>query len=159
MMIKTVSSAAAPKFGCCVQADVRRVVEMSNIQHFQEMCPFCRDEIKSGVVAENDSAIAIRDKYPVTDYHTLVISRRHTLDYFSLTPGERRDAEELILSLKEDILKQDPGVNGFNIGMNCGESAGQTINHAHIHLIPRRDGDIPNPRGGVRGVIPGKMAY
>ena len=65
----------------------------------------------------------------------------------------------LILSLKNDILKNDPSVTGFNMGVNSGESAGQTIMHAHIHLIPRRDGDTPNPRGGVRGVIPDKMAY
>jgi len=76
-----------------------------------------------------------------------------------MTSQEKRDAEALILSLKNEILKNDPSVTGFNMGVNSGESAGQTIMHAHIHLIPRRDGDTPNPRGGVRGVIPDKMAY
>ncbi|MFZ0449517.1 MAG: HIT family protein [Desulfatiglandaceae bacterium] len=86
--------------------------------------------------------------------------RRHTPDFFTMTPRERRDAEALILWLKDDdILKHDPSVVGFNLGINCGEAAGQTIMHAHVHLIPRRLGDTPNPRGGVRGVIPDKMAY
>jgi len=76
-----------------------------------------------------------------------------------MTSQERSDAEALILSLKNDILKNDPSVTGFNMGVNSGASAGQTIMHAHIHLIPRRDGDTPNPRGGVRGVVPDKMAY
>jgi diadenosine tetraphosphate (Ap4A) HIT family hydrolase len=76
-----------------------------------------------------------------------------------MTPRERRDAEALILSLKDDILKNDHSVVGFNVGINCGEAAGQTIMHAHVHLIPRRLGDTPNPRGGVRGVIPDKMVY
>jgi len=76
-----------------------------------------------------------------------------------MTSRERRDAETLILYLKGDILKDDPSVTGFNIGINCGASAGQTIMHAHMHLIPRRDGDTSNPRGGVRGVIRSKMAY
>lgn len=89
----------------------------------------------------------------------LIIPRRHTPDFFSLTAEERRDSEVLILALRKRILKSDPDVTGFNIGVNCGVSAGQTIMHAHIHLIPRRDRDIPNPRGGIRGVIPDKMAY
>jgi len=103
--------------------------------------------------------IAIRDKYPVSEYHTLVLPRRHTPDFFSMTSKERNDAEKLILLLKDEILKNDDSVVGFNIGINCGEAAGQTIMHAHIHLISRRQGDTPNPRGEVRGVIPEKMAY
>lgn len=122
-------------------------------------CPFCADRVKVRSVEEHGTAIAIRDRYPVTKYHTLVMPLRHTPDFFTMTSQERRDAEALILSLKNEILKNDPSVTGFNMGVNCGESAGQTIMHAHIHLIPRRDGDTPNPRGGVRGVIPDKMAY
>ena len=76
-----------------------------------------------------------------------------------MTSRERRDAEALILSLKDEILKNDSSVTGFNVGVNCGESAGQSVMHAHIHLIPRRDGDTPHPKGGVRGVIPRKMGY
>jgi diadenosine tetraphosphate (Ap4A) HIT family hydrolase len=76
-----------------------------------------------------------------------------------MTEKERRDAEALLLILKSRISAADRTVTGFNIGINCGESAGQTVFHAHIHLIPRRDGDTPHPRGGVRGVIPDKMSY
>ena len=125
----------------------------------QTDCPFCGKGIEGRIVKEYGTAIAIRDKYPVTAHHTLVLPRRHTPDFFSMTPQERRDAEALILSLKDEILKSDHSVVGFNVGINCGEAAGQTIMHAHVHLIPRRLGDTTNPRGGVRGVIPDKMAY
>jgi len=76
-----------------------------------------------------------------------------------MTANERRDSEDLARIFRNKISSKDEAVMGFNIGANCGESAGQTIWHAHIHLIPRRDGDTPNPRGGVRGVIPGRMGY
>ena len=122
-------------------------------------CPFCGDRLNRRVIADHGTVIAIRDRYPVTEYHTLVIPKRHTTDFFTMTSQERRDAEALILSLKNEILKNVPSVTGFNMGVNCGESAGQTIMHAHIHLIPRRDGDTALPRGGIRGVIPDKMAY
>jgi len=123
------------------------------------VCPFCGDGLNRKIIGDYGTMLAIRDKYPVTDYHTLVIPKRHVTDFFTMTSQERRDAEALILSLKNDIMQNDPSVTGYNIGVNCGESAGQTIMHAHIHLIPRRDGDTPNPRGGVRGVIPDKMSY
>ncbi|MDO3380535.1 HIT family protein [Geoalkalibacter halelectricus] len=89
----------------------------------------------------------------------LIIPVRHTDDYFSMTREERIHADELLRILKEKILQEDRGVTGFNVGINCGESAGQTVMHAHVHLIPRRDGDTPCPRGGVRGVVPHKMNY
>jgi diadenosine tetraphosphate (Ap4A) HIT family hydrolase len=76
-----------------------------------------------------------------------------------MTQEERRDAENLLINLRQQILESDATVIGFNIGMNCGLAAGQTIEHAHIHLIPRRSGDTPNPQGGVRGVLPARMAY
>jgi ATP adenylyltransferase len=122
-------------------------------------CPFCGEGVEGGIIKEHGTAIAIRDRYPVTEDHTLVLPRRHTPDFFTMMPQERRDAEALILWLKEDILETDHSVVGFNIGVNCGEPAGQTIIHAHVHLISRRHGDTPNPRGGVRGVIPDRMAY
>ena len=103
--------------------------------------------------------MAIHDTSPVTPGHMLIIPRRHCSDYFKLTAEEKKDADTLLHQLQADILKKDPGVTGFNIGINCGETAGQTIFHAHIHLIPRRVGDTPRPRGGVRGVIPEKMNY
>jgi diadenosine tetraphosphate (Ap4A) HIT family hydrolase len=102
---------------------------------------------------------AIKDKYPVTNGHILIIPIRHSEDFFSLKTNEKRDAEELLLLMKKQILKRDSSVTGFNIGTNSGKSAGQTVFHAHIHLIPRRNGDTPNPMGGVRGVIPDKMSY
>jgi ATP adenylyltransferase len=122
-------------------------------------CPFCSKEIDAKIVQDYGSVFAVEDNYPVTKGHLLIIPRRHTPDYFSMTPQEMDDAGHLLRLLQERILSQDPTVTGFNIGMNCGISAGQTIMHAHIHLIPRRDGDTPNPRGGVRGVIPERMWY
>ena len=121
-------------------------------------CRFCSGKIRNLVVAELDSVWAVRDRHPVSEGHHLIIPKRHALDWFSMTEKERRDAEALLLILKSRI-SADRTVTGFNIGMNCGESAGQTVFHAHIHLIPRRDGDTPQPRGGVRGVIPDKMSY
>ena len=76
-----------------------------------------------------------------------------------MTEQERNDANNLIEILRKRLSEKDNSINGFNIGMNSGETAGQTIFHSHIHLIPRRTGDTPNPRGGVRGVIPDKMDY
>jgi diadenosine tetraphosphate (Ap4A) HIT family hydrolase len=111
------------------------------------------------MAAEFQSVWALADRFPVTPGHHLIIPKRHTPDWFSMTDAERRDAEHLIRLLTEKLLRSDPGITGFNIGVNCGLSAGQTIFHAHIHLIPRRDGDTPNPTGGVRGVIPDKMDY
>ena len=122
-------------------------------------CPFCYDNIKSRIIAEQNSVVAIRDSYPVTDGHLLIVPKRHMANYFAMNETERRDIDTLILKLKNRLMEKDQSVNGFNIGTNIGESAGQTIFHAHIHLIPRRNGDTPNPRGGVRGVIPEKMSY
>ena len=122
-------------------------------------CRFCPSEIKPAVVAELDSVWAVPDPHPVTEGHHLIVPQRHSMDFFSMTEKERRDAEALILILKSRISAADRTVTGFNIGMNCGASAGQSVFHAHIHLIPRREGDTPHPRGGVRGVIPGKMSY
>ena len=122
-------------------------------------CPFCPDKINSKIIEEYGSVFAIGDNYPVTKGHLLILPRRHTPDFFSVTVNEAKDAEHLLRQLRERLLHQDATITGFNIGINCGISAGQTIMHAHIHLIPRRDGDTPKPRGGVRGVIPDKMSY
>ena len=121
-------------------------------------CLFCNIE-KNRIIAENDLAYAIRDGFPVTDGHTLLIPKRHVADYFGLTKDELLSCDALIYQLRDKILKADPLVKGFNIGMNAGEAAGQTIFHCHIHLIPRRTGDVENPRGGVRHLIPGKGNY
>lgn len=93
------------------------------------------------------------------DTSVLIVTRRHTPDFFTMTERERSDTNDLLRMLKKRIEIDDSTVTGFNVGVNCGEAAGQTILHVHAHLIPRRDGDTPNPRGGVRGVIPDKMAY
>ena len=127
-------------------------------QDSQPDCPFCNIE-PSMIVEENNTVIAIYDQFPVSGGHLLVIPRRHTVDYFSMTANERTDAEGLLRVLRQRVQADHPEVTGFNVGTNCGVSAGQTIAHAHIHLIPRRDGDTPKPRGGVRGVIPKKMSY
>ena len=122
-------------------------------------CPFCYNNIKDCVVAEQNSVVAIQDNYPVADGHLLIVPKRHMEDYFSMNETEKKDIGILIMKLKNRIMEKDHSVTGFNIGTNIGESAGQTIFHAHIHLIPRRNGDTPHPRGGVRGVIPEKMSY
>ena len=122
-------------------------------------CLFCQCASSNRLVVEYGSVFAILDKYPVTPGHHLVISKRHVSDYFALSYNEKRDVESLLSLLRRQILLDDPTVQGFNIGMNCGEAAGQTVMHAHIHLIPRRTGDVDEPRGGVRGCVPGKMGY
>lgn len=123
-----------------------------------QQCLFCNIDDKR-IVAENDLAYAIRDGFPVTLFHTLVIPKRHVPDYFDLTHEELLSCDSLLHQLREEILQADNTVTGFNIGVNSGKAAGQTIFHCHIHLIPRRDGDVQNPRGGIRHVIPGKGYY
>jgi diadenosine tetraphosphate (Ap4A) HIT family hydrolase len=122
-------------------------------------CRFCYDKIADRIIQELGSVAAIADGYPVTEGHLLIVPKRHIEDYLQMSQRERDDADDLIRLLADAIRQRDPKVTGFNIGANCGESAGQTIFHAHIHLIPRRDGDTPVPKGGVRGVIPGKRSY
>ena len=113
----------------------------------------------SRIITQNDLAYAIYDGYPVTEFHTLIIPKRHAETYFDLTDDEREACHSLLLTAKKAIHEKDASVDGFNIGINNGESAGQTIFHCHMHLIPRRSGDMNNPRGGVRGVIPDKQQY
>jgi len=121
-------------------------------------CLFCNIK-NERIISENDLAYAVHDGFPVTELHTLIIPKRHVEDYFGLTQEELLACDDLIQSLKDEIMNSDSSVDGFNIGMNSGESAGQTIFHCHIHLIPRRSGDVENPRGGVRHLIPGKGSY
>jgi len=121
-------------------------------------CLFCNIP-KERIISENDYAYAILDGFPVTASHTLIIPKRHVDEYFGLTEDELLSCNSLLHSLRTDILENDGTVAGFNIGMNSGEAAGQTVFHCHIHLIPRRNGDMENPRGGVRHVIPDKANY
>jgi ATP adenylyltransferase len=127
----------------------------------QDQCLFCDVQVsdKNRIVEENSLAYVTRDAYPVTEYHTLVIPKRHTLDFFGLTQAELNAVNALLHSQKKVIEETDSTVEGFNVGMNCGEIAGQSVWHCHVHLIPRRRGDVENPRGGVRHVIPHKGHY
>ena len=113
-----------------------------------EKCVFCSYE-SLNVVAENSLAIAFRDAYPVTSLHTLVVLRRHIADYFGLYQPEINAIHQLIEELRSAITEEDPSVVGFNIGTNSGAAAGQTVFHCHVHVIPRRQGDMEDPRGGV----------
>ena len=121
-------------------------------------CLFC-DSKKSGIAHENDLAYASYDSYPVSDHHCLIIPKRHIKDYFDMTNDELIACNDLIQKVKNEILNKDVNVKGFNIGTNSGKIAGQSIMHCHIHLIPRREGDVDNPQGGVRSVIPNKQHY
>ena len=121
-------------------------------------CIFCKIR-KEELQFENQLAYSSIDSYPVSEFHSLIVPKRHVETYFELTNEEIQACNELILKTKEKILKQDSSVQGFNIGTNAGKSAGQSIMHCHIHLIPRREGDVENPQGGVRSVIPNKQHY
>ena len=97
--------------------------------------------------------------HPVTDLHTLIIPKRHVASYFDLTRPETIAIDQLAQMTRTAIETADPAVTGFNLGVNDGADAGQTIGHVHIHVIPRRPGDLEDPTGGVRGVIPEKQNY
>ena len=111
------------------------------------------------VVEKNTLFYAVRDKYPVTPLHTLLIPTRHVETYFDLDEKEVKAFDKMLKSQREEILARDQEVSGFNVGYNAGRDAGQTVMHCHIHLIPRRHGDMEHPEGGVRGVIPEKQKY
>ena len=121
-------------------------------------CLFC-DIKKSGCAHENELAYASYDSYPVSEHHCLVIPKRHMKDYFDLTNEELLACNNLIKIVKNEIINKDKTVTGFNLGTNIGKVSGQSIHHCHFHLIPRREGDVENPQGGVRSVIPSKQHY
>ena len=121
-------------------------------------CLFCNIE-KSGCAHENELAYASYDSYPVTEHHCLIIPKRHIKDYFDLSNKELIACNDLIQIVKDEIIKKDPSIKGFNLGTNIGKVSGQSILHCHLHLIPRREGDVDNPQGGVRSVIPNKQHY
>ena len=128
-----------------------------NINKVQN-CPFCSPDSSRDIIVESDTAYAIFDKFPVNQGHALIIPKRHCADYFDLSLSAQSECIYLLNKVKEIVeVKFNP--DGFNVGINVGEKAGQTINHVHIHLIPRYNGDVPDPRGGVRGVIPNKQKY
>ena len=120
-------------------------------------CPFCALSQRQ-MRAENEHALAFYDGFPVSPGHVLVVPRRHCSDFFELSPLEQISCIDLLNQCRA-LLISERKPNGFNIGVNVGEAGGQTIFHAHLHLIPRYLGDVENPRGGVRGVIPSKRDY
>ena len=130
-------------------------------EHREDGCLFCaiQGSQRGRIVAENNLAYVIRDGFAVTEGHSLFIPKRHAIDYFELVPSEVSAINTLMSDQKKVLQEEDPSIDGFNIGMNCGATAGQTIFHCHVHLIPRRKGDVENPRGGVRHIIPGKGYY
>ena len=121
-------------------------------------CLFCNIE-ESGLVHENDLAYVSYDSYPVSENHCLIIPKKHIKDYFELTSDELLACNDLIKTMKNEIISKDQTVKGFNLGTNIGKVSGQSILHCHFHLIPRREGDVDNPQGGVRSVIPNKQHY
>ena len=121
-------------------------------------CLFCNVK-ESGRDHENELAYASYDSFPVSEHHCLVIPKRHIKDYFDLTNEELLACNNLIKIVKKEIINKDKTVSGFNLGTNIGKVSGQSIHHCHFHLIPRRVGDVENPQGGVRSVIPGKQHY
>lgn len=120
-------------------------------------CLFCNIP-RERVVLENELAFAIFDGFAVSPGHSLIIPKRHVASYFDLTQEEVLAIHELIPQVK-NLIEQDNKPDGYNIGINVGEAAGQSIFHVHVHVIPRYKGDVANPRGGVRGVIPSRQNY
>ena len=121
-------------------------------------CIFCNIDEKR-IISKYEKFVVIRDLFPVTHLHTLIIPKRCIPSYFDLNENEFIQLQKIIIKEKEELTKLDKSISGFNLGANIGEDSGQTIFHCHIHLIPRRKGDSNNPRGGIRGVIPNKQNY
>lgn len=135
----------------------------TDFAHWQEKlearspkCIFCKEEHS---LIKNELAYAVFDKFPVTKLHTLVIPKRHVETFFDLIPAEKNHCFDLIDQVKEKLLQKDKTISGFNVGFNSGKDSGQTIMHCHIHIIPRRNNDVPEPQGGIRNIIPGKGRY
>lgn len=140
----------------------KHVEKVPGHKRFQELgdskCVFCHID-EERIIRANRLAYAIRDQFAVTPHHTLIIPRRHVSSYFDLDSSEIVACHRLLAEVEKGIVSSDSKVEGFNIGVNQGRVAGQTISHCHIHLIPRRAGDVDEPRGGIRHIIPGKGCY
>src|SRR5512139_734506 len=122
-----------------------------------ETCPFCFPD-GTRVFHAGELVLGLWDGYPVSPGHALLIPRRHVASWFDVTPQERTELTEAI-GVAQQAIRQRHSPDGFNIGVNVGEAAGQTVSHLHVHIIPRYDGDVRDPRGGVRHVIPSTAAY
>ena len=157
-----------PTYQCNVVLPYKSVLrtefcEIYRYQHYNQRdatgnCPFCYPDAERELLTESAQAYAIHDKYPVSDGHTLVIPKRHVESYFDLHPAEQTACWMLVQRVQM-LLTERFQPDGFNVGINTGEAAGQTVPHAHIHIILRYDGDVDHPAGGVRGVIPDKADY
>ena len=123
-----------------------------------EQCLFC-NKAKQKIIYTSNFFFVVRDSYPVTKLHTLIIPHRHVSNFFDLYSDELIDLNQILKNQRKSLLNLDKKISAFNVGINAGVDAGQSIMHCHIHLIPRREGDIENPRGGVRGIIPNKQQY
>lgn len=121
-------------------------------------CVFCQRIGTAHLVARSEDAVAFHDAYPVSPGHTLVVPVRHEPDFFALTEEERRALWSLVEEVR-DRLEEVHAPDGYNVGVNAGWAAGQTVAHAHVHVIPRYEGDVEDPRGGIRHVMPEKVAY
>ena len=131
---------------------------MNNPNNPNNPCIFCYEK-KNNFIKENNLAYATFDPYPVTKNHALIIPKRHVKNYFELSDEEVIECNNLIKFLKKYVQGIDDSVEGFNLGSNTGIVAGQSIMHCHIHLIPRRLGDVENPQGGIRAVVQSKQHY
>lgn len=122
-------------------------------------CPFCeRASAADGLIVANDLAVVFLDKYPLTHGHCLIVPRRHEPDFLALTVAEQAAIWALVPAARRSIEETNTP-DGYNVGINIGDAAGQTVAHAHLHLIPRYRGDVPDPRGGIRWVVPRNAAY
>lgn len=135
--------------------DFRKPVTASRV----EGCVFCEPKNDGEKMLENSRAYAMLDTFPVSKGHTLIIPKRHFGSYFEMTMDENDAIFDLVRVKQKQLLEEDHSVLGFNIGVNSGEVAGQTVFHCHVHLIPRRSGDVQDPRGGVRSIIPSMTNY
>lgn len=122
------------------------------------MCTFCDNIDKSRVLFETSEWIVMYDAYPVSKGHVLIIPKEHFATFFDL-PDRLKDSLQFRISDVKEFLDKEFHPDGYNIGCNCGEAAGQTVMHFHLHIIPRYNGDVENPKGGIRGCIPSKKEY
>jgi diadenosine tetraphosphate (Ap4A) HIT family hydrolase len=121
-------------------------------------CPLCAAAKRPDILAENDHAVAFFDAFPVNPGHALIVSRRHVADLFDLSSAEQASLWTLVPTVKQ-VIDQRHAPAAYNIGVNVGTAAGQTVGHVHVHVIPRYDGDVGDPRGGVRWVLPERADY